>query len=63
MASVFTVPRNDIAAARAFYEAKGHLTDDEVRVLIKLQDDPSDLRAAMKAESWEVRRLSVSMPR
>ena len=51
-ASVFSVPRNDVAAALAFYERRGSITGHEARVLLQLQDDPAELLNLMA--TWEV---------
>jgi hypothetical protein len=45
MTSVWSLRRNDVAAALEFYrraKAAGSLTDAEVRVLARLQDDPTE---------------------
>ena len=45
MSDIWTIPRNDLAAALAYYRrAKydGRLVDSEVRVLARLQDDPTE---------------------
>lgn len=53
---VYAVPRNDLAAATAFYRARGRsITNDEMHVLIGLQDDPAELLAIAK-------RWKISMP-
>lgn len=41
--SVYQIPRNDIPAAVALYEARGSLTGSELAVLLQLQDDPGEL--------------------
>ncbi len=51
--SVYSLPRNDLAAARAWYEANKPVDRDQVEVLCMLQDDPSELLA--EAATWETR--------
>jgi hypothetical protein len=51
--NVWQVPRNDIAAATAFYERRGYVTSSEMHTLLMLQDDSSELRAV--AATWDVR--------
>ena len=47
------VPRNDIKAARAYYEAHDKsISSEEWRVLYHLQDDPRAFERASK--SWTV---------
>lgn len=50
--SVHSVPRNDLAAAREFYERQGSITGDDMRTLVQLQDDPSEILAI--AATWTV---------
>lgn len=50
--SLWSVPRNDIDAARQFWRSRGKLTADEARVLARLQDDPAELLAVMQREGW-----------
>ena len=53
MPSLVDVPRNDLKAAQAFYNERGHrLTADEYRVLWKSQDDPAGFEEM--AEDWNV---------
>lgn len=49
---VTAVPRNDIAAATAFYESRGKVTPEEMHILYMLQDDPRELERV--AKSWNV---------
>ncbi len=45
MTSVWELPRNDVAAAVEFYrraKAAGELRPEDVRVLARLQDDPTE---------------------
>jgi hypothetical protein len=47
--SVWDLERNDLEGAIAFVEARGgDITPDESQVLQQLQDDPAELRAAMR---------------
>ena len=46
-ASVWTLPRNDVAAARAFVLAR-RPSPDEMSVLLMLQDNPSELLAELE---------------
>jgi hypothetical protein len=53
MTNVWSIPRNDLAAALAFYrqgKASGTLRESDVRVLAKLQDDPHVFFQAVKQE-------------
>jgi hypothetical protein len=51
--SVLDVPRNDIAACRAFYKARrGKVTGEDLRVLLQLQDDDTELLQIMTDERW-----------
>lgn len=45
--SVWKLPRNNIDACRAVFEARS-ITDDEWRVMLLLQDDPRELAEAAK---------------
>lgn len=46
--TVWDLERNDLEGAIAFVEARrGEITADESAVLQQLQDDPTELRAAM----------------
>lgn len=50
---VYAVPRNDLAAAVAFYRERGQsITNDEMHSLIMLQDDPTELLAI--AMHWTI---------
>lgn len=49
------VPRDDIDAARKYYQEHKPLSPDAVRTLLMLQDDPDELREVMRREEWEVR--------
>ena len=49
---VSSVPRNDLAAAREFYQRRGHITSDEAESLVMLQDDPTKLLEIMA--TWKV---------
>jgi hypothetical protein len=51
--SAFNVPRNDLGAARAFYEAQGFVTPDQMQHLLMLQDDTEGLLRMSKR--WKVR--------
>lgn len=42
------IPRNDVAACVAYYQERGQIRADEARVMLKLQDDPTELREVMK---------------
>jgi len=50
--SLWSLPRNDIAAALDFYRAekrrRSAVSEDVIRVLAKLQDDPHDFFAALE---------------
>lgn len=49
--SVWDLPRNDLAKALEFYRAeraKGPVPDAVIRVLARLQDDPSNLFQAIR---------------
>lgn len=49
--SVWDIPRNDVAACVAFYSArKGKITAEEMSVMLRLQDDDTELLEL--AESW-----------
>lgn len=50
--TVTAVPRNNIAAATAFYEKNAPITSQQARVLLRLQDDPAELLNLMA--TWEV---------
>jgi hypothetical protein len=56
--TVWQVPRNDVAAAAAFYESRGHISADEMRTLLMLQDDAAELRAV--AVDWDVRKPAIA---
>lgn len=57
---VYSVPRNDVPAAAAFYRARGRsITTDEMHSLIGLQDDPAELLAI--AKRWKI-VLAASTP-
>lgn len=49
--SVWDIRRNDIPACVALYEARG-VTPDEARVMIRLQDDPSEIMGLIK--TWKI---------
>lgn len=38
-----SIARNDLGAARRFYEARGRLSSTEMATLLQLQDDPAKL--------------------
>ena len=49
--SVWDIPRNDVAACVAFYRArKGKITAEEMSVMLRLQDDDTELLRI--AEKW-----------
>lgn len=50
--SVWELPRNDIRAARIFWETND-ITGEDWRVILRLQDDPAALIEA--AKSWKKR--------
>lgn len=50
--TVYQLPRNDVAACVAYYEARGQITTDEAQVMAMLQDDPSALAAV--SHGWRV---------
>lgn len=45
--SVWDLPRNDLAACRAFWASRD-ITGEEWRIMLRLQDDPAKLEAAAK---------------
>jgi hypothetical protein len=47
-----SLPRNDVAACVAYYEARGQITAEELQAMEALQDDPAALRQA--ATGWRV---------
>lgn len=49
VATVWDLPRNDIAACRAFWDSHA-ITPEEWRTMLRLQDDPAELIAA--AKTW-----------
>jgi len=53
--NVSDLPRNDVAACERFYRARGKLgiESDEAEVMLRLQDDPSELEAKMM--KWKIR--------
>lgn len=53
MNTVWDLPRNDLAACEAYHEAHG-ATPDDVRVMLKLQDDPTELMRIVA--TWETHR-------
>lgn len=54
MPGVAFVPRNDIPAARRWYQSLGRpITADEWRVLRRTQDDPAELERVATEEGWE----------
>jgi len=51
--TLLDLPRNDFAAARRYYEAKGkRISAEEFRVLILLQDDPDEFEE--RTAGWNV---------
>lgn len=48
------IPRNDIAACKRYYKAKGFITPEDGEMLAMLQDDPSEL--ARVSKRWKVKR-------
>ena len=52
-------PRNDIAAARRYYERRGALDPEDVEMLLMLQDEPQALLDVMEAERWRVKPGTV----
>jgi hypothetical protein len=50
-ASVWEIPRNDVAACVAFYRARGQVTPDEMSVMLRLQDDDAELMRT--AADWK----------
>jgi hypothetical protein len=53
IASVWDLPRNDIEACHRFWQ-EHRVTHEEWRTMLRLQDDPAELRAA--AETWGLAR-------
>ena len=50
---LWSLPRNDLTAALAMYRklrAEGPVADAAIRVLARLQDDPTELFQALKRE-------------
>lgn len=45
--SVYDLPRNDIAACRAFWASR-EISAEDWRIMLKLQDDPAELETASK---------------
>ncbi len=53
--NIYQVPRNDVAACMAYYEARGQITTDEAQVMMMLQDDPVATAALREASrGWRV---------
>lgn len=53
MPNLFDIGRNDLPAAKAYYEANGErITPDEWHVLCRLQDDADEFKRM--ARSWNV---------
>ena len=53
MIDLWSLPRNDVAAALAMYRklrAEGPVADAAIRVLARLQDDPTEFFQALKRE-------------
>jgi hypothetical protein len=46
--------RNDLVGAKKFYEENSPITSSQAEMLIHMQDDPTDLLALMKKESWKI---------
>jgi hypothetical protein len=53
------LPRNDIAAARRYYESRGEVSPDALSILYQLQDDSTELRRVVQAEGWKVRERDL----
>lgn len=59
--SIVDVPRNDVAAARRYYEAHGKRIDpDGMHMLLMLQDDPTELERVSKR--WNVVKKAAPTP-
>ena len=59
--SVYSLPCNDVDACRKLYEQRkrdsGGVTSDELRTMLRLQDDSARLEGIVADEDWTV--LSV----
>lgn len=54
MLILWSLDRNDLAAARQYYAERGKITADELRVLAMLQDDGSKLLDIAEREQWAI---------
>jgi hypothetical protein len=51
--TVWDLPRNDVEACARYYKRRGMVSADEMRVMLRLQDDPAELEQL--AADWKVR--------
>jgi hypothetical protein len=49
--SVWDIPRNDVAACVAYYKSRGAVSGEELSVMLKLQDDDTELLEL--AQAWK----------
>ena len=52
--TIFDVFRNDLDAAERYYKERGSITTEEYRLLLKLQDHPSELEK--RSRNWIVKK-------
>lgn len=52
--NVSSLPRNDIGACRRFYAERGEIRRQDLRTMLRLQDDPADLMRIYADEKWQV---------